>query len=619
LGSQIDIGEFSDEEQVIIDRIMVADTWQEVVSIAKELYAITAREYEKQMENEAIEFSADSEEEQSGDSDSDSTPSDNKGEVVSAPTKEESKPSEENKNNAESGDGITIIQGTGDITVNVVQPTTTPSNGKEGGPMNQPPVTQVAMENNLKQFVNSSPEKKGYNKPVVMSEPDLKYVIVPQSKILASLTLFREDAIGDSTHVRDMYLNAYGKVKDAVIEFQKSAKSSVDLLCKQFEMKKAADLHKRTSQRTTGVLNMDRLHAYKVTDNLFLQRNVTKNGKNHGLLMFVDWSGSMGPTMGDTLRQMMVLMMFCRRCEIPYDIYAFSSSNPYYYGNTGMTDMRWANTDEFMDEVWHLQQRDHFININRSMFSLFHLFSSTNDKNSEMEMLVQCFGYVAGYERDSNQVLKTNFANFIPSWFQLNSTPLNETLLSAPQIFKMFVEKHKRDINHIVLLTDGEASGWVIPNGPYLLDPKTRGRYDTTYDQTSKGLYLHQRETQALVNWVRDRTGANIVCIELTNQAGFAHNVFWSNDDNGNKDLNLNKEAQSQWNKESYCEASQTNHAYDSFFIVKAKNAVMVDDFEDIDTTNMTPSKIKNQFIKYQKKKYMSRYMINRFVEMIAA
>ena len=124
--------------------------------------------------------------------------------------------------------------------------------------------------------------------------------------------------------------------------------------------------------------------------------------------------------------------------------------------------------------------------------------------------------------------------------------------------------------------------------------------------------------TQAMVEWAKDRTNSNIVCIQLYSRPGHTHYMF----DYGvpaDVMVKLEKQNNSSWNKEGYVDASKDLHSFDSYFIVKAKNAVVTDDFDSIDTTNMTPTKIKTSFIKHQKKKVMSRYMINRFVEMIAA
>ena len=65
-------------------------------------------------------------------------------------------------------------------------------------------------------------------------------------------------------------------------------------MAKEFEMRKSADEHSRTREGKTGVLNPNKLHAYKFSEDIFLRSNIIADGKNHGFVMFVDWSGSMG-------------------------------------------------------------------------------------------------------------------------------------------------------------------------------------------------------------------------------------------------------------------------------------------------------------------------------------
>ena len=47
----------------------------------------------------------------------------------------------------------------------------------------------------------------------------------------------------------------------------------------------------------TGVLDCGVLHTYKYNDDLFKKVTILPEGKNHGLLFIVDWSGSMGGVM----------------------------------------------------------------------------------------------------------------------------------------------------------------------------------------------------------------------------------------------------------------------------------------------------------------------------------
>ena len=81
--------------------------------------------------------------------------------------------------------------------------------------------------------------------------------------------------------------------KEKFIKFRSENKSLVSYLAKEFEMRKKADEHKRTKVAKTGILNPNKLHSYKFNEDLFLRSEVITSGKNHGFIMYLDWSGSM--------------------------------------------------------------------------------------------------------------------------------------------------------------------------------------------------------------------------------------------------------------------------------------------------------------------------------------
>ena len=100
----------------------------------------------------------------------------------------------------------------------------------------------------------------------------------------------------------------------------------VNYLVKEFECKKFADEYLWSTSRT-GVLDCTKLHSYKYSEDLFKRVTVVPNGKNHGLLFILDWSGSMSDCIFDTIKQLYNLVWFCRKVGIPYDVYAFTSEN----------------------------------------------------------------------------------------------------------------------------------------------------------------------------------------------------------------------------------------------------------------------------------------------------
>ena len=115
------------------------------------------------------------------------------------------------------------------------------------------------------------------------------------------------------------------RVCQAYNAFKKDAQKSVNYLVKQFEMKKSADEYKRSAVSKTGVIDTNKLFKYKLTEDIFKKVTVVPEGKNHGLVMYLDWSGSMQYQLLDTLKQTYNLIWFCRKANIPFRVYGFQS------------------------------------------------------------------------------------------------------------------------------------------------------------------------------------------------------------------------------------------------------------------------------------------------------
>ena len=96
-------------------------------------------------------------------------------------------------------------------------------------------------------------------------------------------------------------------------------------LVKEFECRKSASAYARAATSRTGVLDTRKLHTYKFNEDLFKKVTVLPDGKNHGLIFILDWSGSMSHVLQDTLKQLYNLIWFCKKVQIPFDVYAFTS------------------------------------------------------------------------------------------------------------------------------------------------------------------------------------------------------------------------------------------------------------------------------------------------------
>ena len=105
--------------------------------------------------------------------------------------------------------------------------------------------------------------------------------------------------------------------------FRRSAQKEVNYLVKEFECRKSADAYARATVSKTGVLDCTKLHSYKYNEDLFKKITTLPDGKNHGFIFVLDWSGSMSTVLMDTIKQLYNLVWFCKKVQIPFQVFAF--------------------------------------------------------------------------------------------------------------------------------------------------------------------------------------------------------------------------------------------------------------------------------------------------------
>ena len=122
-------------------------------------------------------------------------------------------------------------------------------------------------------------------------------------------------------------------------EYLKGLRGSVTQLVQMFERKKRGAIFSKQQVAKTGVIDVTKLHTYKFNDDLFKRNTIVPNGKNHGIQMLIDWSGSMsGKPLAGCVSQVMLLAAFCKKAGIPFDCYAFTNN----CGSTMLRSGRWV-------------------------------------------------------------------------------------------------------------------------------------------------------------------------------------------------------------------------------------------------------------------------------------
>src|SRR5210317_202316 len=308
-------------------------------------------------------------------------------------------------------------------------------------------VTDQAYENKKDELLDSKARGFVYGK---MPEPNLKS-IVGYKQFLKEMQEYR---IKQRQYNYDD--NKYMSwLKDVYKKFQKENKKTVMYLVKEFEMKKAATAYKRASTDKTGIIDPLKLPNYKFSDDIFKRLTIVPDGKNHGMMMLLDWSGSMSDTLMNTVEQLLNLVEFVKKVNIPFEVYFFTSER------NVKRDEKGNRLDEasfnYKDGDWMFED-----------YNLVNCFSHRMTKK-EFELasmymyhMAQYYNCNYVYHRDFDENLQMARYNScgVPHEFTLGNTPLNEALVFCTKLVPMFKEKYGIEKMTFITLTDGGANSF---------------------------------------------------------------------------------------------------------------------------------------------------------------
>ena len=390
------------------------------------------------------------------------------------------------------------------------------------------------------------------------------------------------------------------------VEFKRSAQKEVNYLVKEFECRKSAAAYSRSSVARTGVLDCSRLHTYKYNEDLFKKVTVLPEGKNHGLIFVLDWSGSMSTVMTDTCKQLFNLIWFCKKVSIPFEVYAFSNEwNHNHYDENGNSIVPPITS--------HYVKKENLLSVDDRFSMLNILTSKISGKELEKQMkniwrLAYAFGrsYQVRYSW--------------PERLSLSGTPLNESLVALHTILPKFQKENKLQKVQCIVLTDGEANQLSyhteIKTGrsePYignrrcdcectlLRDRKlgTTYKFGWGYHEFTKTMLRNLKDKFPQVNFIGIRV------IEGRNINGFIK-LFYSS-------YNEITKLQQDWRKNrSIC---IKDSGYDAYFALSSSSLSQDSSF-DVDD-GATKAKIKSAFVKSLKVKKLNKKVLGEFISLV--
>lgn len=526
---------FTAAELPIVQRVAKTNSWGDVVALSKEIYDL-AKQQQQEQEQQKQEKSKPEDGDDDDDSESDTVPSDGEQGQDQDGKQKMPKPQPSDEDGSDDGDqsdsGDESDESADDAKESneatdkkdAESESTEPSDSESSNAPSASRTMRAASEN-LEGMVEQNALNVYY--------ADLP---TPTENYIVSLKRVQESMRGWAAQGGNR-----AAATAAYAAWKSNNSSAVQILATEFDRRKAADAHKRTAIAETGSLDPNRLHAYRIAEDIFLQNSYVKDGKNHGIVLLLDMSGSMHDIFHETVVQMVTLAHFCRRVNIPFRFYGFTDRAQgtliangnlvthvptFNKGTFGAESIRTAlitllsdgmKTNEFMEQCGNLL-----------LGSLFAGRYSENHPTYKAVAQMVRSGQIAAY------------ANY-PKWMGLDNTPLNAALLGMPSVITEFKNAKRLQVCNLIVLTDGEASDNLIHNCTIELegyrslavprastiypaparvvwrDKVTRKDYQTA-SRTANNYYYsanNQGQSKILLQVIADRTGAKTICIHL--------------------------------------------------------------------------------------------------------
>ena len=597
---------FSDEEKVWVDRTGKTETFQEVKDLAHDLYEWAK---EKQAQNEEA-FDKENEVEFELDGNGNMGGGGSSQEIDATENSQDSSslnPISEDSDEGGQEDGISETKtqsgnlgsetGSLDHTGGDRYDTDLPADETES-------ITERALAEALEDLVDDDAKEWVYlNLPKV----NVNKLTIPYTEIQSDLEGFfnkTEEEEANEKYKRDNLRYMDGRYES----FKKDAQKSVNYLVKQFEMRKSADQYKRAAVSKTGVINTNTLYKYKLTDDIFKKVTTIPDGKNHGLILHLDWSGSMQYQLLDTLKQVFNLVWFCRKAGIPFRVYAFQSA---YMGAYRDKDLN-PGTDPKVNDLGI-----------GGDFRLLELLSSRQNAKSlerSCKMIfrqVFCMGGYRVYAMDK---------------YTLGGTPLAEAVICTRQLVRDLKKQESVQKVNVVCLTDGESnpmSYWTKTNySSYDYEFQDEFRLTSMGYARGRVFILRDHETgyqrklnsspyettKEIVSYMREVTDYNWIGIRLCSKSELGRVVRMLGLEQQRSDA-LDK----QWKKERFASIKNEIGFSEAFYMPDKGNGEGTQDLEVKQKGEVaTKAELQRAFKKHMGSKTTNKTLLNAFIEQIA-
>ena len=541
----------------------------------------------------------------------------------------------------------------------------------------------ASTQRNMSKFVGGLVNIKIDEEPIRVPNIDPTSIVVEPSEFLSLI----ERGVIHSYYGDRRKLPPATKEIDAAAttlfaEMTRSQKPSVDLMVRRFEMRKAAKDFARQSSCKSGRISTRELSNYRFSDDIFDRITIKRDEKNHGIVILIDWSGSMSGMIYSVVVQIGGILQFCRRVGIPAEVYFFSSlhnkwaeerfnrvnesynnskkpedkrirSNAIRYGLPGASyssSMDWYREEamDFTDHVCHLApgttaKGGHII---LKAFSLFKVYDAKMDNRKFAATFGRLLVLANTLGGGASSSLEHSFT--FPEALGMGDTPLDESILAMREIVNKFRKSSNSKVTFISM-SDGEGQG-LTNMYHYTTRGKTRQAEDTKgatktvttvlIDGSNGRRYENgkfrngcagDKTHSTCVKMFRDATGCEIVGIMMAQGRSATLNYIGmymgsiQSKMNGNHSQQVIREMidadSKKFDAEDY--VAVPIDGYNSYFFIRVKtnreiNAVNYKEVERLKNLKNRKMAIERQMIIDAEKTQCNRAFINRLMDIVA-
>ena len=534
-GLAMDI-KFSEEEMEFIDRGRDLESWDDVLDLVEDLWAYAEDEEASTDLQEMLYYDLDEEDDEDREQKKIDLPpgygEENQETDEEEKAKSESKSEGEGKENDEVNDEDEDEENEDD-------------DYDEGGSyinddhnVTQESLTDRAFRQNERDLV--SLEESGAFHYVNLPDLDPELFVADYKTVIEDCIIPSEEIVNfRKTQGSSSYWHYPGQY-ESLEHFNQVNKPIISYMVKEFEMRKSASMAKRAKISQTGILNTSALHKYKIDDKIFKSILHTPEGKNHGLIFYIDLSGSMMNILTDVIAQSVLMAMFCRQVKIPYRIYGFTNGSQ---NKLGKMILKNRDPDASEPSLYGMMRSTDLLNFKAGDLTfdpslcLYELFT---DRQSSSDFQRICRALIEHPNYGSHPV-------------PMGGTPLNEAIINGIGLCKNFRKIYNLDIVNTIFMSDGDSHSNVryyaeqeskteddsvfgefghfnLGNDTvYIRDPKTHEQ--VVIKRGTRMRHYGWAMTKSLMDLYRKSTGSNTIYMNIVNRvepnAGEKANKNW--------------------------------------------------------------------------------------------